>query len=280
MSIDSLHLVSVVIFITQMAFILKYYVPLMQTRDEHKSSADGDAFVSDFLFSDDSYRSFMTLFVSLQLLSCALLVWRWKEIGKRDHRVLNKWVCACCVQSLHNFMFYAEMALFGCTWVGWITLCSDYSGSGGTSYIHAGGVGVFVSGSFIYFMLMAVYVCSRETSIHSRTLEIFFFLIFATFFASCYAGFLFIGMALRRIHDAWIYEHAAYVLFCICHVLLFGVDWWMALNPAHDSIPNSSVYCGLLEAQLFERVRIRFANEPRPYPHTVNSLAASRLLCL
>ena len=279
MSIDSLHLVSVVIFITQMAFILKYYAPLMGSQDQHKTSADGDAFISDFLFSDDMYRSFMTLFISLQLVSCALLVWRWKCLGVRSSQVFKKWVCAFCVKSMDRFIFYAEVVLFGCTWIGWITLCSDYSGSDGTSPVHVGGVAVFISGSFIYFSLMTVYIFSRETGMSEGCLLVCFVLISATFLVSCITGIMFIDMAIRVIHDAWIYEHLSYVLFCACHILLFAVDQLMGMYPYRVALDQDGVGCELPDKQLFERVRIQFNDAP-PYRHTAKSLAASRLLCL
>jgi hypothetical protein len=103
------------------------------------------------------------------------------------------------------------------------------------------------------------------------------------------------------LHDAWVYEHVSYVLFCLCHILLFCIDGCLGSKYMGGYIelgggvpvPSSPEAGGLSipppqaagsefdppTHSLFERVRIQLNAEP-PYPHTTNSLAASRLLCL
>ena len=291
MGIDLLHTASVAIFLSQMGFILWYYIPLMEDKDKYKTSADGDTFISDFLFSDDSYRSFMTFFVSLQLVSCALLAWRWICLRRQGRRGFETWAGGWCNHSVDRNILYAEMVLIGFTWVGWIVLCSDYSGADGISHVHTGGVVLFISGSFIYYSLMVVYVFSRATSVGQWTTGALFCVTFTLFVASCVTGFIFINMALNRLHDAWVYEHVSYVLFCLCHILLFCVDGWLGSKytdgyveivrgvPVIDPSSGAGSEFDPPTHSLFERVRIQLNAEP-PYPHTTNSLAVSRLLCL
>jgi hypothetical protein len=286
MGIDLLHTASVAIFLSQMGFILGYYIPLMADRDKYKTSADGDTFISDFLFSDDSYRSYMTFFVSLQLVSCALLAWRWRCLKRQGRRGFETWVGGWCDHSVDRNILYAEMVLIGFTWVGWIVLCSDYSGADGTSNVHTGGVATFISGSFIYYLLMVVYVFSRATSVNRWIMGVLFCVTFIPFVTSCVTGFVFINMALHRWHDAWVYEHVSYVLFCICHILLFCIDGWLGSKDTGGYVPvteppppEAGSEFDPPSHSLFERVRIQFNAEPS-YPHTTDSLAVSRLLCL
>jgi hypothetical protein len=280
MKMDWLHLVSVVVFLAQMGFILGFYVPLISNKEKHQTSADGDAFISDFLFHDASYLAGMTVFVCLQLLMCALLVWRWKRLKRQGSHTFETWACACCAYSVDHFLLYAEIGLLVFTLVGWVVLCSDYSGSERRSDTHVTGVGVFITGSFIYYSLMVVYVFSRDHPVHRGVVAVFCVIVLM-FLASCVTGIIFISMALSVLHDAWIYEHVSYALFCVCHILLFGVDWWLDFGggaPAYANLGNSE-FDPPPSSDLFERVRIRLYDQPL-YPHSSQSLAASRLLCL
>ncbi len=178
------------------------------------------------------------------------------------------------------------MVLIGCTWVGWIVLCSDYSGADGISDIHTGGVATFISGSFIYYLLMIVYVFSRTTSVSSWTMGALFCATFILFVTSCVTGFIFINMVLHRWHDAWVYEHVSYVLFCLCHILLFCIDGWLESKYTGGYVLLNYSPPREIDSEfdppshsLFERVRIRLHDQPL-YPHSSQSLAASRLLCL
>lgn len=213
---DWLHLFSVVVGLAHLGFILWYYVPLMRWRGGGGYiAADGtdmgeptDKFISDFLFSDSIYRSVMTCFVALQLAICALFVTRLNS-RKEDG----------------PFMYCVEISLFVCAWVGWTTLCAQYTNpkAGSMSKVHAAGVGVFIACSLVYVCMMSynVYVLFETFSLLVRAE---FALLAVLLITSCCLGVHFIDGALRARPDAWVTEHLAFAFFVMCHMLLFLID--------------------------------------------------------
>jgi hypothetical protein len=302
MKIDWLHIGSVVIFLAQMGYILSRYAPLMKDRDKYKTSADGDAFISDFLFHDNSYRSFMTFFVGFQLFSCVLLAFRlqamdytgeytWCSRAKEKHPVCfsnRMWNgCTCCCGCVVHHILYAEMALFVCAWVGWAVLCSDYSGSDNVvNSIHGGGVVAFIVGSFLYFLIMMVEVFSRRTSRSPYVAGALLCIVCVSFIS---AGGLCIQFAVestRREHMAWVPEHIAYIMFCVSHILLFVADGVIGDGGGAkggddgQQLTERLLDCGCASngQNPVTHVRIRLGPDESVCQSTVRSLVVSRML--
>jgi len=214
--LDWLHWVSVLIGSAQLGFILWYYIPLMNWRaGGGYFSANGtdigepeNKFISDFLFKDSIYRAVMTCFVALQLGVCALFVTRLRS--RREDG---------------PFMFCIEITFFVCAWVGWTTLCAQYTNpdGGGMSRVHAAGVGVFIACSLAYVFMMSwnVYALFEKLSYLA---EVEFAMLAVLLIGSIVLGCHFIYNALNGAPDAWVTEHIAFVLFVACHMLLFFID--------------------------------------------------------
>jgi hypothetical protein len=218
--LDWLHWVSFGIGTGQMILILTYYIPLMQWhigggRDSHRNT-----FISDFLFADMVFRAVMTCFVALQLGVCAVFVSR--------------------LRARHEdgpFMSCVEMVLFVCAWIGWTTLCAQYSNPSGEgmSIVHAAGVAVFIACSLVYVLMMSCNIFLLFSELSSFALAEFLLLAFCLF-ASIGCGVHFICRALQGDPDAWITEHLAFLFFVACHMLLFLIDY----GHHRDSIASSS----------------------------------------
>lgn len=196
----------------QIVFILWYYVPLMQLY----MSSDGidthrDKFVSDFLFSDSVYRSVMTFFVALQLGMCVLFVARLRS------KLFEG-----------AFMFCVEISLFVFAWVGWTILCAQYTSpdsAEGMSKVHATGVGIFISCSLAYIIMLSWNVFVLFSHQQFTVYIIGEFILFAAVLVTSVGlGIHFIVQALKKDPDAWVTEHMALVFFVSCHMLLFFID--------------------------------------------------------
>jgi len=205
-----LHGVSIVIGLAQMIFILCYYVPLMQWRYGvgYSVEDDRDKFISDFLFTDSVYRAVMTGFVALQLGVCALFVTRLRS-NHEDGPV----------------MYFIEVVLFLCAWIGWTTLCSEYvnPSGGGMSVVHEVGVGIYIACSLVYVCMMTLNVrllFNRMSHLASAEFALLVVLLLTSICLGCH----FIYNALRGDPDAWVTEHLAFVFFVACHMVLFFLD--------------------------------------------------------
>ena len=221
---DWLHWFAVSIGLAQLAFILWYYIPLMRWKSGggyflfygQDLGEPRDKFISDFLFTDSTYRAVMTCFVALQLGVCAVFV-TWL----RTTRKISWGMCGIS----GPFMFWTEITLIVLAWVGWTILCAQYTdpSSHDMSKVHAIGVGVFISCSLAYVGLMSwnVYVLFKRLN-YLETAE---FALLALLLGSSIAlGIHFIYYALEKAPDAWVTEHLAFVLFVVCHMLLFYID--------------------------------------------------------
>jgi hypothetical protein len=206
--LDWLHWASFVVGAGQLGFILYYYIPLMQWRADG-GGGDGhrDTFISDFLFSDAVYRSVMTGFVALQLCICVLFVTR--------------------LRSRHDdgpILFCVEVSLFVCAWVGWTTLCAQYTTGHSMSKVHAVGVGLFIASSLLYVLMMSYNVFLLFAKFNYIA-AVEFILLALFLFTSIVLGCHFIYKALEGEPSAWVTEHLAFVFFVACHMLLFFIDY-------------------------------------------------------
>lgn len=203
---DWLHYTSIIICIAQMIYILLYYCPLAyyHMNDEE---FEGNKFVSDFLFSDNIYRSVMTFFVAIQLGVCVLYVCRLRDAKKEDSR-----------------FFFAEIFLFAGSWVGWSMLCAQYSSPGGGSgEIHFAGVGIFIFCSAFYVGVMLYHVNSIKGE-WSTVARVEFYMSLVFFLVSVALGVDFIVGALARKKLAWVTEHISFIFFIASHMTLFILD--------------------------------------------------------
>ena len=208
--LDWLHVVSIATGSAQIIFILWYYVPLMRWRSDGSPGIDGhkDKFISDLLFVDSVHRAVMTFFVALQLGVCALFVTRLRSRQENG-----------------PFMFCVEILLFICAWVGWTTLCAQYTNpaDNGMSKVHAAGVGIFIACSLAYLVMMSWNVFMLFTEFGLLAMAEFA-LLAVLLLTSVVLGVHFIYCALKKDPDAWVTEHLAFVFFVACHVLLFCID--------------------------------------------------------
>ena len=285
MRMDWLHTASVIIFLMQMVFIIEYYKPLMDNQAKYENDDGADAYISDFLFHDNTYKSFMTFFVSLQLLSCVLLVLRLKWTNGVNADSLPSWCVGtggCCICTL-NRVFYVEMTLNFVTWIGWSVLCSNYDESVDfINSVHSQGVLVFLIGSFVYFILMLFVVFNRRSSLPLWVRIIMILSVLVPFGASSGLAIQFVVEFVDDKYIAWKVEHMSYIMFCVSHIMLFISDAIISSHGKsgatleHESllgegsvVPNGAgAGCEMSYANPVSRVRIQ-------HP-TARSLVASR----
>ena len=203
---DWLHYTSIIICIAQIIYILLYYYPLA---NEHLTDEDykGNAFISDFLFNDNIYRSAMTFFVAIQLGVCALYVYRLRESRELSKRV-----------------FFLELISFAGAWTGWSILCAQYSNPGGGSRaVHFAGVVVFITCSVIYVSALLHHTYNRECK-WTTLARVEFGMTSVFFIISSGLGIDFIIGAVYGHNLAWVTEHISFVFFIASHLMLFIFD--------------------------------------------------------
>ena len=253
--INWLHWASFFSGLGQIIFILWYYVPLMQLYMSSEGlDVHRDKFISDLLFSDSVYRSVMTFFVALQLGMCVLFVARLRS------KLLEG-----------AFMFCVEISLFVFAWVGWPVLCAQYTSpdSGeGMSKVHATGVGIFISCSLAYVVMLSWSVFVLFSYQQFTVYIVGEFIMFAAVLVTSVGlGIHFIVQALKKDPNAWVTEHLALVFFVSCHMLLFFIDSThsrMSTMETGDrtfsSVPDSEKAGGFTSSSVgvFDGVRIQF----------------------
>jgi hypothetical protein len=205
---DWLHWTSVVLGLAQISLILWYYArPLQDLVDGGLDTKNEDVFISDFLFADAVYRSLMTFFVAAQLGVCAIYVTRLRDADKEG-----------------RCWFFIEIVLFFGAWIGWTILCAEYqTPDGKSSDVHFTGVGIFVTCSALYVILI-IRLIRSVSSEWTETESNEYYCVLILFVVSIVLGTHFIVRALNEENDAWITEHVAFVTFVLTHMGLFILD--------------------------------------------------------
>ena len=205
---DWLHWTSVVLGLAQISVILWYYArPLQDLVDGGIDTKKENVFISDFLFADSVYRSLMTFFVAAQLGVCVIYVTRLRDADKED-----------------RCWFFIEVVLFFGAWIGWTILCAEYqTPDGKSSDVHFTGVGIFVTCSALYVILI-IRLIRSVSSEWTKTESNEYYCVLILFVVSIVLGIHFIVRALNQENDAWITEHVAFVTFVMTHMGLFILD--------------------------------------------------------
>jgi len=111
---------------------------------------------------------------------------------------------------------FVECMFLAVSWIGWCVLIIRYKIHGEISYLHYLGVGLFVSGGVVYFAFLIMEMYASNEDEHS----VLVFLYCAT----VVFAFLFILGFFSEWDCAWIFEHAAFLMFTVAHNYLFYVD--------------------------------------------------------
>jgi hypothetical protein len=156
-------------------------------------------YISDILNDNKLYMNLMTFFVLLQLTACYGFV----RVHARSSNV---------TRVLVESMFLAV------SWIGWCILILQYKAHGGVSRLHFLGVGLFVSGGVVYFAFLIWEMYASNQAEDAGGVLIFLYC------ASVALGFLFILGFFCGWGSAWIFEHAAFIVFSLAHNYLFYVD--------------------------------------------------------
>jgi len=154
-------------------------------------------YISNILSNDKLYMNLMTFFVLLQLTVCFGFV-RMHALTSSVTRVL------------------VECMFLAVSWIGWCVLILQYKIHGEIAYLHFLGVGLFVSGGVVYFAFLIWEMYASSVDEHS----VLVFLYFAT----VVLALLFILGFFSEWDCAWIFEHAAFLMFSVAHNYLFYAD--------------------------------------------------------
>ena len=154
-------------------------------------------YISNILSNNKLYMNLMTFFVLLQLTACFGFV-RMHALTSSVTRV------------------FVECMFLAVSWIGWCVLIIRYKIHGEISYLHYLGVGLFVSGGVVYFAFLIWEMYASNEDEHS----VLVFLYCAT----VVFAFLFILGFFSEWDCAWIFEHAAFLMFSVAHNYLFYVD--------------------------------------------------------
>jgi hypothetical protein len=189
--------------LAELCVLAGYYWPLMQSLPTewmfNSSAVREDTYVSDLLFRDSMYRSSMTGLVALHLCVCAAFMVRLN--ASRGPLIL----------------VYEIIALVG-AWAGWVLLNSTYRDYGHITLVL--GTALFTLSSSVYFGIMAWNVAIiGEFPLSNMECLVFLLAVFL-FSLSLGAAAIF---ALGR-SSAWIFEHAAFMLFVGANIFLFIAD--------------------------------------------------------
>lgn len=186
-----LNLFALLVGISHITVILVYFFGCVK---ESKAT-----YVSDMLNNDKLYMNLMTFFVLLQLTACYGFV-RMHALSSNVTRVL------------------IESFFLAVSWVGWCILLIQYKTNGDVSRLHFLGVGLFVGGGVVYFACLIWEMYASNKAEGAGGVLIFLYC------ASVVLGFLFILGFFFKWGSAWIFEHAAFVVFSLAHNYLFYVD--------------------------------------------------------
>ena len=161
-------------------------------------------YVSDLLFSMVAYQVIVTVFVSIQIVLCVLLVWR--------------------LSGGFAWMFGLAVVPLLASVAGWITLNLEYRApDGSTSAMHIWGTSVFIVGVALYFIFLLV--CTRGYFYDGDQLHFIMELVLVLLFtATMVFIFVFAYMFARNESGGWMYEHAAFITMVIAHAFLFAIE--------------------------------------------------------
>ncbi len=245
---DPLRVLSVAISLSEACVLMAYYIPLATTapywewvrnNSAVQPSAWENDYVSDLLVTDSVYRHLMTCLVGLQLIVCALFVWR-----------INQGRGSCLLVS--------ELLLMVVSWIGWNMLTARYrNDTGEISVPHFVGTTLFIAANSLYFLLMVYNVWDRfARDAWSRLDDLMLVLAVLSFVLCLLAGVYFVTAALRRVHVfGWLFEHAAFVFFVSAHLFIFVLEGLLAVDGGTEVVVYDD------DNGLFKGVRI---TQPRP----------------
>lgn len=199
-----------VVNLAEVIVLTSYYFPLLkqvpasawlfnvsgtQALDPH------NVYVSDLLFNDSVYRALMTGLIALHL-------------------------CACALSVVRGGGCELELCCLGVAWIGWVVLVAVYEdASGHVKTGHLVGTGLFIAGCALYFGLVAWRLVSSgdfpwsNAECFSYSLAVVVFMLSIGLGVTFVVGFFEVD---RRL--AWIYEHAAFILFAGSNLLLFVAE--------------------------------------------------------
>ena len=185
-------------------------------------------YVSDLLFSMVAYQVIVTVFVSIQIVLCVLLVWR--------------------LSGGFTWKFGLAAVPLLTSVVGWIVLNLEYRApDGSTSAMHIWGTAVFVVGVALYFIFLMV--CTRGYLYDKIPLHFIMELILILLFVATMVFIIVFAWKFACDESGgWIYEHAAFITMAITHALLFTIaspnPWTPKRSDAYKLIDDGSAKGG------------------------------------
>ena len=230
-----LRTVALVIGLAEVAVLLFYFIPLLYgvpygqwlaDPSSVNASAWDDNFVSDLLFHDLVYRSLVTALTGLNLLMCAVFVFR-----------LNSRIANDMGECFGPYFLLAELICMVASWLGWSVLTASYqeSDNGVITTAHLAGPAVFVSGNTSYFLLMLINIWVYSRRRWDMQVCLVFALVVVFFCASVGSGGYFTYGVLAGLHVfGWIWEHLAFICFIAAHVCLFICCYLLACDEARN----------------------------------------------
>ena len=154
-------------------------------------------YISHILSNNRLYMNLMTFFVLLQLSVCFVFV-RMHALTSSVTRVL------------------VECLFLAVAWIGWCVLIIQYKIHGEVSHLHFLGVGLFVGVGMVYFAFLIWEMHASSEDEDS--------VLVSLYCATVVLAFLFILGFFCKWDCAWIFEHAAFLMFSVAHNYLFYAD--------------------------------------------------------
>jgi hypothetical protein len=231
---------AILILVAELVVLLTYFsislskLPLSQLASVDSKLFD-DNFISGLIYSDHTYKVLLSVFVVLQLLTCAAFV------------VVLNWE-----KAWGSIFMGLEFACLLSAFVSWFVLITIYiDEKGGLKSEHIAGAVVFMCACGFYFGAMIVklfYTGKVQTWCEMVTFGVAVLL----FVCSVVSGIVFmVSFYDKTVLYGWIYEHASFVLLIAAHLFLFVTD--MLISVTDD---RRAAY-----AQLpFREVRVDYAH--------------------
>jgi 4-amino-4-deoxy-L-arabinose transferase-like glycosyltransferase len=230
---DPFQISAIVIFTIELIFIGIYF------NDYGKPTG---MYVSDILFQVIEYKVLMTIFVGLQTIYSLMFVFRSYQHTKTYFIIMLISVTVCLS--------------------GWIALNIEYrEADGEVGDTHTYGTIVFMTGCVLYTALLLYTIRHKISNVFKGTLEIENILsicILVLMILCVIFGAIFVKALVDGSSDAWLFEHAAFMVEVMAHILFFAIETpnpWKPLDIT-DNIADPIEISPLLPATTLASVLI------------------------
>lgn len=194
---DWIQISALIIFVVELIFIAVYF------NDYGKPTG---MYVSDILFEVMPYKVLMTIFVVCQTTFSLMFIYRTFNTKKA-------------------YFIIMSLAVFVCL-SGWIALNTEYRNTDGeVGDTHTYGTIIFMAGCVMYTILLLYTIRYKILGIHKLQIEnILAVLVLLLMILCVIFGSIFIAALMNEGKDAWLFEHAAFMVEVMAHIFFFSIE--------------------------------------------------------